>query len=380
MKRSTNRFLTTHVGSLPRPADLVRIMFAKEDGVPIDRTAFDARVAAAVGDAVRRQREAGIDLVSDGEYSKPNYASYIKDRLTGFDGASEIGRPRDLVEFPGAAAALNDPGRSRRKFPACTGAVRPRDPTAAEKDLAHLRAALGDTAIEDAFVTAASPGVVAHFFRNYHYPSHEAYIEAIAEAMRPEYEAIARAGFTLQLDCPDLAMGRNIGFVDRSIADFLAMVRLHVAALNQAVANIPAEQMRLHLCWGNYDGPHHHDIEIRDIIDAVFAARPLAISFEAANPRHAHEWAVFETVKVPDGKVLIPGVIETKTNYIEHPDLVAQRIARYADLIGRENVIAGTDCGFGTSVGQAQVDADVVWAKLATLAEGARRASAKYWR
>jgi 5-methyltetrahydropteroyltriglutamate--homocysteine methyltransferase len=381
MQRSTTRFLTTHTGSLPRPDDLVRMMFAKEDGVALDRDALAARIASGVADVVQRQVAAGIDIVDDGEYSKPNYASYIKDRLTGFEGSEDPIRPRDLQEFPEVnKRRMSDPGRSRRHFPACNGPIAVRDTTAAAADIANLKAAMGAVAVEGAFLTAASPGVVSHFFHNHFYPDHEAYLFAIADAMRGEYEAVAKAGLTLQIDCPDLAMGRSSQFAEASLEKFREMARLHVAALNHATANIAPEQLRMHLCWGNYDGPHHHDVEIADIIDIVFEARPAAISFEAANPRHAHEYEVFETVKLPPGKILIPGVIETKNNYIEHPNLVAQRIGRYASLVGPENVIAGSDCGFGTSVGSAQVDPAIAWAKLATLAEGARRASRKFWK
>ncbi len=381
MRRSTERFLTTHTGSLPRPPDLIQAMFAKEEGVPVDRAALAQRIAAAVREVVGRQVAAGIDIVNDGEMSKPSYATYIKDRLDGFGGASHPLTYQDLVDFPALARRVfGDPGRSRRKTPACTGPVRARDTAAADADAATLASALAAEAAPEGFLTAASPGLVSLFFHNEHYPSHEAYLEAIAEAMRPEYEAVARAGFVLQLDCPDLAMGRHIQFAQLGLEEFRKMARLHVEALNRAVANIPAEQLRMHLCWGNYEGPHHCDVPLADIIDIVFAARPCAISFEAANPRHAHEWALFERVKLPEGKILIPGVIESKSNFIEHPELVAQRIGRYAQLVGRENVIAGSDCGYGTWVGQAAVDPAVVWAKLAAMAEGARLASRVFWR
>jgi 5-methyltetrahydropteroyltriglutamate--homocysteine methyltransferase len=278
-----------------------------------------------------------------------------------------------------ARRVFGDPGRARRRTPACTGPIAVRDPAAAEADVEHLKIALVPARTEEAFLSAASPGVVSLFFRNDHYPGQEAYLMAIAEAMRHEYETVARAGFVLQLDCPDLAMGRHIQYAGLSLEDFRTMAGLHLEALNHAVANIPPEQLRVHLCWGNYEGPHHYDVPLADIIDLVFAARPSGISFEASNPRHAHEWRLFERVKVPAGKVLIPGVIDSTTNFIEHPELVAERIARYARLVGRENVIAGTDCGFGTWVGQAAVDADIAWAKLATLAEGARLASREFW-
>lgn len=380
MKRSTERFLTTHTGSLPRPEDLVRMMFAREEGVPVDQAALAARIRSAVAEVVRKQAEAGIDVIDDGEIGKPSYATYIKDRLNGFGGTSQSLQYRDLVDFPELARRVfSDPGRSRRKTPACTGPISVRDARAAETDAENLKAALGQVNAADAFLTAASPGVISLFFRDDHYGSREAYLFAIAEAMRHEYETVARAGIGLQVDCPDLAMGRHIQFAGLSVDEFRKMARLHVEALNHALANIPPDQLRLHLCWGNYEGPHHYDVPLADIIDVVFEARPSGISFEAANPRHAHEWKLFERVKLPKGKVLIPGVLESKTNYVEHPELVAQRIGRYARLVGRENVIAGTDCGFGTWVGQAAVDPGVVWAKLRSMAEGARLASREFW-
>ena len=380
MKRSTERFLTTHTGSLPRPEDLIRTMFAREEGVPVDPVALERRVAAAVEEVVGRQTDAGIDIVDDGEMSKPSYATYIKDRLNGFGGEGNTFVYQDLADFPVSRSAYSAiPGRSRRKTPACNGAIVVRDLEAPARDVAHLKAALATHGGEDAFLTAASPGVVSLFFRNEHYPSEEAYIFAIAEAMRHEYETIANSGITLQVDCPDLGMGRHIQHADLSLAEWRKKAQLHVEALNHALANIEPERIRMHLCWGNYEGPHHCDVALADVIDIVFKARPSAIALEAANPRHAHEWTLFETVKLPDGKVLIPGVIESKSNFIEHPELIAQRIGRYANLVGRESVMAGSDCGFGTWVGQSAVDPDVVWAKLAAMAEGARIASRKFW-
>jgi len=374
------RILTTHTGSLPRPDDLIRNMFAREEGVPVDPPALAAQIRAAVAAVVRKQADAGLDVVNDGEFSKPSYATYVKDRLTGFGGASHPLEYRDLVDFPGMARRVfGDPGRARRRTPACTGPIAVRDADAARADADNLRAAVGTRPAGSAFLTAASPGVISLFFRNDHYPSHEAYLFAIAEAMRAEYETVTRAGFTLQVDCPDLAMGRHIQFADLSVEEFRRMARLHVDALNHALAAVPPEQVRLHLCWGNYEGPHHYDVPLADIIDVAFSARAGAVSFEAANPRHAHEWRVFETVRVPEGKRIIPGVIDSTTNFIEHPALVAERIGRFAKLVGRDNVLAGTDCGFGTWVGQAAVDPDIVWAKLATLAEGARLASRELW-
>jgi 5-methyltetrahydropteroyltriglutamate--homocysteine methyltransferase len=380
MKYSMDRFITTHTGSLPRPDGLTRTMFAKEEGVPVEPGALASRVRQAVADCVARQVAAGVDVVNDGEMSKPSYATYIKDRLDGFGGTSHPLQYQDLVDFPALQRRVfGDPGRARRKTPGCNGPVRARDGTDVAADIANLGAAVAGSAATEAFLTAASPGLISLFFHNGHYPTHAAYLEAIAAAMRPEYEAIVAAGFVLQLDCPDLAMGRHIQFAGLGLEDFRAMARLHVAALDRAVAALPPERMRIHLCWGNYEGPHHCDVALADIIDIVLAARPAGLSFEAANPRHAHEWTLFERVKLPPGKVLIPGVIESKSNFIEHPELVAQRIGHYAALVGRENVIAGCDCGFGTWVGQAAVDPDVVWAKLGALAEGARIASRRFW-
>jgi 5-methyltetrahydropteroyltriglutamate--homocysteine methyltransferase len=381
MIRSTERFLTTHTGSLPRPDDLIRMMYAKEEGVPVDRAALAARIRAAVAEVVEKQAAAGIDLVNDGEMSKPSYATYVKDRLSGFGGTGNTFVYQDLADFPRLEKRVfGDPGRSRRKTPACNGPIGVREPAAAVADAANLTAALTRVQAAGAFMSAASPGVVSLFFRNDHYKDQETYLFAIADAMRHEYETIARAGIVLQIDCPDLAMGRHIQYASLSLEEFRKRARMHVEALNHALANISPERVRMHLCWGNYEGPHHHDVPLADIIDTVFLARVSAISFEAANPRHAHEWTLFERIKVPDGKVLIPGVIESKSNFIEHPELIAQRIVRYADLVGRENVIAGSDCGYGTWVGQAAVDPDVVWAKFAALAEGARLASQQLWK
>ncbi len=380
MPHSTDRFLTTHTGSLPRPDDLIRMMYAKEESVPVDPLALAARVRSAVAEVVKKQAEAGVDLINDGEMSKPSYATYVKDRLAGFGGTGNTFVYQDLAAFPKLEKRVfGDPGRSRRKTPACNAAISVRDPQAAVTDAENLKSALTGVKSVGGFMSAASPGVVGLFFRNEHYPSQEAYLAAIADAMRHEYEAVAKAGFVLQIDCPDLAMGRHIQYADLDLKDFRKRAQLHVEALNHAVANIPPEQLRMHVCWGNYEGPHHCDVPLADIIDIVFKARPTAISFEAANPRHAHEWTLFETVKLPDGKMLIPGVIESKSNFIEHPDLIAQRIGRYAKLVGRENVIAGSDCGYGTWVGQAAVDPDVVFAKLAAMAQGARIASKQFW-
>lgn len=385
MKRSTERILTTHTGSLPRPDDLVEAMFNKEEGNPYDPAKLDERIVSATAEIVRHQVESGVDIISDGEASKPGYSNYVKDRLTGFEGESRGMRVQaEWSEFPEYYQRLNQERyRTSRKTPACTGPVALKDPQAVQRDIANLKAAvdaLGDKRPTEVFMSAASPGVIAHFLDNQYYPTREAYLDALAHAMQPEYEAIVEAGFVLQLDCPDLAMTRNAGDnAQLTTEQFRGRIREQVEALNHAVSNIPPEQMRIHLCWGNFEGPHHRDIPLKDIIDVVFMARPGAVSFEAANPRHAHEWKLFEEVKLPEGKLLVPGVLDSTTNYIEHPELVAQRIVNYARLVGRENVIAGTDCGFGTFIGRDRVEARVTYAKFQAMADGAKLASAELW-
>ncbi|MEE2996873.1 MAG: cobalamin-independent methionine synthase II family protein [Pseudomonadota bacterium] len=380
MIRSEERILTTHVGSLPRPDDLIQMMFAKEEGIPVDRNALDARVSNAVSEIVASQAGAGVDIINDGEMSKPSYATYIKDRLAGFGGESNTFVYQDVAEFPKMAERVfNDPGRSRRKTPGCNGEISVMDRDAAETDVTNLLSASEGKQFSGRFLTAASPGVISLFFANTHYPDFETYIFAIADAMRHEYETVTSAGIMLQLDCPDLAMGRHIQYADLDLKDFRKRAELHVDALNHALENVPKELVRIHLCWGNYEGPHHCDVPLADIIDVAFRAKASGISFEAANPRHAHEYKVFDDVKVPDDVVLVPGVIESKSNFIEHPDLIAQRIIRIAKRIGREKVIAGSDCGYGTWVGQAAVEPEIVWAKLGAMAEGARLASERLW-
>ena len=378
--KSENRFLTTHVGSLPRPDDLIEIMFAREDGVPIDRVALAERIELAVDDAVARQVKAGVDVVNDGEWSKPSYATYIKDRLNGFGGTGNAFAFQDIEDYPRTKARVfTDPGRKHRKTPACNSAISVKDMEAPIGDATRLQVAAKKHAAAGLFMSAASPGVTGYFFRNDFYPSHESYLSALAEALRHEYEAIVNAGIMLQIDCPDLAMGRHSQYATLSLAQFRDRMELHIEMLNRALVNIPAEKVRMHLCWGNYPGPHHCDVPFKDIVDLIWKAKPHAVQFEAANPRHAHEWSMFEDIKIPEGKMLIPGVIEVQSNYIEHPELVAQRIERYANLVGRDNVMAGTDCGFSIHVGSGGVDPDVVWAKLAALAQGAQIASRKFW-
>ncbi len=372
------RILTTHTGSLPRPDDLITAMWAKEDGVvPIDDDALSAQVRDAVHECVRRQVAAGVDIVNDGEMSKPSYATYVKDRLAGFNGESvQDYFFEDLADYPRSAEIVaGNPGRRKRSAPACTGPISVEDPDAARIDMENLVAAGATSEPVGLFSSAASPGVVSLFFGNQHYADDAAYVMAIAEAMRHEYEAIAATGAAVQVDCPDLAMGRHTAYASLDQAAFRSRIELNIAAINHAVRNIPAEQLRMHLCWGNYPGPHHHDVAITEIIDLVWEAKPRTVLFEAANPRHAHEWELFESIDVPDNKILCPGVIEPQSNYIEHPEVVAQRIERYGRVLGPDRIMAGVDCGFSVHVGMQGIDPDVAWAKLTSLAEGAAIAS-----
>jgi len=367
MKTSTERILTTHTGSLPRPAGLA------------DRHDPDA-VRAAVQETVRRQLEAGVDIVNDGEVSKPSYATYVTERLSGFGGEPVRLPVRGFEEFPEFAQKMwSDPDMAAiMANPSCDGPVAYVNPSLAEADIANLRAAAADGAAE-VFMSAASPGVIEMFMANRYYPTTEEYLFALAEAMKQEYDAICQAGLVLQLDCPDLACEWALG-PEQTTAEFRRVVAQRLEALDYATRDIPPDRLRMHLCWGNYEGPHHTDVPLADIIDLVLAARPTAVSFEAANPRHEHEWKVFDEVKLPEGKTLIPGVLDSTTNYIEHPELVAQRIIRYADVVGRENVIAGSDCGFATFAAFVPVDPKITWAKLAAMADGARLASQHLWK
>jgi 5-methyltetrahydropteroyltriglutamate--homocysteine methyltransferase len=381
MKRSIERILTTHTGSLPRPDDLVELLFATEGGDGFDQAVLQKRVRAAVSESVEQQLQSGIDIVDDGEMSKVSYSTYVNARLTGFEGHVHVPRrPRpDAAAFPRYAEweAQQQSAASRIKRFACTGPVKYVGHAQLDIDIQNLKAALAvsGSPSTEAFMTAASPGVISLFQPNQYYPDIVAYIEALAEAMREEYEAVYQAGFILQLDCPDLTgLSRAV-----QPGQVQAEARMRVDALNHAVRNIPPDRMRLHLCWGNYEGPHHLDVPLKDIISDVFKARPMGLSFEAANPRHEHEWTIFEDIKLPDGKVLIPGVLDTTTNYIEHPELVAQRLVRYAQLVGRENVMAGADCGFGTFAGTPMVHPEIVFAKLSSMVEGARIASSQLW-
>jgi 5-methyltetrahydropteroyltriglutamate--homocysteine methyltransferase len=383
MRRSRDRILTTHTGSLPRPADLDQLIADRETGADVDQAAFDKRVEQAVADIVASQLASGVSVISDGEMGKPGYSTYVKDRLNGFGGT---GRPlaiAEMIEYPEVFEAMRGGNTSRRVMnqPGCDGPVSLRDPGAVHKDIANLKDAVRDAEPADVFMSAASPGVIAAFLANEYYPSDEEYIFALADAMKPEYDAIAAAGIVLQLDCPDLAMTRamlgNDALTDEEFRD---QIRMHVRALNHAVRDIPPEQMRMHLCWGNGAWPHVTDIPLAAIIDVVLEARPTGLVFEAANPRHGHEWKVWKDIRLPEGRVLVPGVIDSTTNFVEHPELVAQRIVRFAEIVGRENVIAGTDCGFGTFAGYYAVKPRVTWLKLAAMAEGAEIASNYLWK
>ena len=382
MKTSTDRILTTHVGSLPRPDDLVALLHKKDRGEPYDEAKFDAIVAKSVDDIVARQVEIGIDLVSDGEMSKISYATYLKDRLNGFDGTATENRvASDLVDYLAFARRLVEQGGTERslKGPACDGPLSVRDDAPLKKDLANFAAAVTTHKPIGGFLTASSPGVVSVFLQNQYYPDDDAYLDALAEILKQEYQAIVASGVTLQLDCPDLAMGRHVVHQKKTVEEFRRVAARHIEVLNAATEKIPPESMRIHLCWGNYQGPHHHDIDLSDILDLVYSARPHAIALEGANPRHAHEWLVFEQHPLPDDKVVIPGVIDSTSNFVEHPKLVAERLCRYADQVGRERVIAGTDCGFATFAERPPVDPEIAWAKLTTLVEGAAIASEQLW-
>ena len=380
MKRSDGGILTTHTGSLPRAAALLPHLRARKKGQSTHDREFQAAVTAAVAEVVRRQVEVGIDVVSDGEQGKPDYSTYIKDRLTGFDGTPvSLGPTRDQLDFPDYAAALPGLKGGRPSGPACTGAVAWKDFAAVERDIRNLKAAVAETAATETFMSAVSPCQAARFMPNRYYDNNDEYLCTLAKALSREYEAIVAAGFVLQLDCPDLASGWNNQYRDLSLPEFRSAIAMHIEVLNEAVRNIPADRMRIHLCWGNYEGPHNHDVPLRDIIEPVLKAKPAGLSFEAANPRHAHEWKIFREIRLPPGKVLIPGVIDSTTNFIEHPELVAERICNYAGVVGRENVIAGTDCGFATSALDDMIFPSIAWAKLGALAQGASIASKALW-
>jgi 5-methyltetrahydropteroyltriglutamate--homocysteine methyltransferase len=383
MRASRDRILTTHVGSLPRPQAVVDVLFARERGEAGATHLKDAIIADAVNQAVRRQVAAGVDVVSDGEMSKISYATYIKDRLTGFAGDTPREPGQDLVEFPRILHKLALLGATAQYTrPRCVGEIHTRSLDPLHTDLANLHRALGAATPvpAEAFMNAASPGVIALFQPNDFYRTQDEYLGALAAAMRAEYEEIVEQGILLQVDAPDLAMGRHTMYRSRTVEEFLALAALHVEVLNEALRSIPADRVRMHVCWGNYDGPHHHDVPLERLLPIVLGARVNGLLIEGANPRHAHEWAVFREQKLPDDRILIPGVVSTTTNYVEHPLLVAERICRFAAIVGRERVIAGTDCGFGTFAGFGPVDPDVAYLKLQSLAEGARIATERLWK
>ena len=379
----TDRIMTTHVGSLPRSAAVTDLVFAVERGDPVDPAQFDAVIGSAVDEVVGRQVAAGIDLVSDGEMSKISYATYIKDRITGFDGDSPRTPPADLEDFPAFLARQNSGGGTPTyRRPKCIGPVAPKTLAPLDDDLKHMAAALAKHRPVGGFMNAASPGVIALFQPNEHYATQDAYLEALGEAMRPEYEAIVGAGLILQLDSPDLGLGRHMMYKGRSDAEYLTLIGMHVEVLNHALRNVPADRVRMHVCWGNYEGPHTHDVEMGVILPTLMKAKPAGLLFETSNPRHQHDWNYFVEMLdiIPDEKILIPGVIDSTTNFVEHPRVVAERIERFAAIVGAERVIAGTDCGFSTFAGFGAVDPDIVYAKLGALVEGAALASSHLWK
>jgi 5-methyltetrahydropteroyltriglutamate--homocysteine methyltransferase len=380
MRLSTDRILTTHVGSLPRPQDVVDLLFAQDRGEACDETEFDRVMRRAVADALRRQSEAGLDIVSDGEMSKISYATYLRHRLTGFEGDSPRPTPQDLDDYPEYRDRLVKAGHSATyRRPVCKGPIQVKDLNPLRQDIARMKEAMLQANVMEGFMNSASPGTIAVFQPNEYYPSHEMYLDALSNAMRDEYEMIANSGLLLQLDCPDLAMGRHTRFKNLSEEEFLRNAELQVEALNHAVSRIPADRIRMHICWGNYEGSHVHDIDCMKIFPIALKAKPMALLVEGANPRHEHEWEAWTRLKLPQDKVLIPGVIGANTNYVEHPEVVAQRLLRYANLLGRERVIAGSDCGFGTFAGFGAVYPAFCWMKMRSLTEGARLASKKLW-
>ncbi|UWR87702.1 cobalamin-independent methionine synthase II family protein [Phaeobacter inhibens] len=369
---------TTHVGSLPRSQDVVDFIFARERQQSFDQADFDACMRAAVSDTVKKQTAAGIDIVSDGETSKISYATYVKDRYTGFSGDSPRNAPADLKMFPGFLKRLSDDGGTPQYArPMCTGEVRSKGQGELEKDIANLKSAMAEHGADRGFMNAASPGVISLFLQNDHYPTREAYLAALADAMKTEYETIVGAGLDLQLDCPDLALSRHMLFTELSDDEFVKVAQMHVEALNHALSDVPAEKVRVHICWGNYEGPHCCDISMEKVFAPLMATKARYVLFETSNPRHAHEWTVFRDRKaqIPDDKVLVPGVVDTTTNFVEHPEVVAQRIERFTDILGQDRVIAGSDCGFGTFAGFGAVDPDIAYAKLSALSEGAKLAA-----
>ena len=369
---------TTHVGSLPRTQDVVDLIFARENKQPFDSSQFDTTMTSACAETVKRQSEAGIDIVSDGETSKISYATYVKDRYTGFDGDSPRNAPADLKQFPGFLKRLaDDGGTPTYARPMCVGEVKSKGQDELLKDIANLKAGMNACDVDEGFMNAASPGVISLFLQNDFYPDRTAYLAALSDAMRDEYKTIVDSGLFLQLDCPDLALSRHMLFTDLSDDEFLKIAGLHVEALNNALSEIDPSRVRVHICWGNYEGPHICDIDMSKVFSTLMSVNADYILFETSNPRHAHEWTVFRdrVDEIPERKILVPGVIDSTTNFVEHPELVAERIEKFARIVGKERVVAGSDCGFGTFAGFGAVDPDIAYAKLQTLCEGAARAS-----
>ena len=381
MRTSTDRILTTHVGSLPRSQALVDALLQKDRGEIEDWAAYDRTIAEAVDEVVRRQVEVGIDIPSDGEASKVSYSTYMMDRLEGFGGDTPRKPALDMAPYPEFRAKMaRMTGTQAFRRASCIGPIRVKSWAPLHTDIANLKAALERHGVEQGFMNSASPGLITAFQPNEHYPSHEAYVWALAEVMAEEYRAIADAGLVLQLDCPDLAMARHTGFQDLTEAEFIKRCELHVEAMNHALRGVPAEMTRFHLCWGNYEGPHDHDIPVERIMSVILEAKPQAILFEAANARHEHEWTIWRDARIPDDKILVPGVLDSCSNYVEHPELVAQRLERFAGIVGKERVIAGTDCGFGTFAGYGKMDPDISYEKLRAMVDGAAIAAGRLWR
>ena len=381
MRRSTERILTTHTGSLPRSGEIAALLLAHEAGEEVDPERLREASRDAVEQIVDRQLAVGLDVINDGEQTKPSYATYVIDRLSGFEGERRKTFPKrlDSADFPDWARSRAPRGLAALRVPTCTGPIAWRDFDAVARDLERLESAIEGKPAQEVFVSAASPGVIANMLPNEYYPSDEAYLQALALAMRAEYQAIVDAGFLLQVDCPELAMGRNAEFSHLSLGEFKRVAAMHVEILNGALDGIDPERMRMHVCWGNYEGPHNHDVPLREIAEIILEARPAALCIEGSNPRHGHEWKVWRDIRLPDDKVIVTGCLDTTTNFVEHPELVADRILRYAEVVGRERVIAGSDCGFGTMVGLEGVEASVAWAKLRALVEGAEIASRALW-
>ena len=377
MKRSTERILTTHTGSLPREAEIAELLLARERGEPFDDARLDTASRKAIGICIDRQLETGLDVVGDGEQSKPSYVTYVIDRLSGFEGERPHTYPvrLDSADFPEWARQRAPRGLAALRVPTCDGPIAWKDFDAVRREIEQMKTAVAGKTIHEAFLTAASPGVIASMLPNAYYGSDEEYLQALASVMRDEYEAIVEAGFLLQIDCPDLAMSRHSTFSQLDLDGFKRVAAMHVEVLNEAVANIDPERMRMHVCWGNYEGPHNHDVPLHEIAPIVLAARPAGLCIEGSNPRHAHEWKTWREIPLPADKVIVTGCLDTTTNFVEHPELVADRIIRYAEVVGRERVMAGADCGFGTMIGLDGVEPRVAWAKLRSLVEGAELAS-----